>query len=50
MAIFKRVDASPNNKIFCVRGMDIFLNNTKGKSTAWVGSIYKIKRIHYHGF
>lgn len=30
----RRVGASPNNKIFCVRGMDIFLNNTKGKSTA----------------
>ena len=34
MAIFRRVGASPNNEIFCVKGMDIFLSNTKGKSTA----------------
>lgn len=34
-SIFRRVGASPHNKIFCVRGMDIFLN-TKEKSTALI--------------
>ena len=35
MAVFRRVGASPHNKIFCVRGMDIFLN-TKEKSIALI--------------
>ena len=46
MAIFRWVGASPtgNNKIFSVRGIDTFFNNTKGNS------ISKINRIHYRAF
>ena len=32
--MFRRVGARPNKEIFCVKGMDIFLSNIKGKSTA----------------
>ena len=32
--MFRRVGARLNNEIFCVKGMDIFLSNTKVKSSA----------------